>query len=314
MKKNKILIIVFKGIGDIVLTTPLVKALKELNKENEIYFLTKKFAAPILEKNPYISKIFIREEKPLMEIISSRPNIVFDFMLSSSSLAYSLFSLASKRITFHRPWNAVFYSHRIKTDFEGYTVIKRLELLRALGIDPAKFSSTMPEVYISQDEKEHIRSILKEKGLSANDKIASFDITSPRIYRQLPGDKFIALADYLSELGYKIIFHPGPGEETYVKENLSRAREKHTILEGLNLRELSALISFSSLHIGTSSAPMHIAVSFNIPTFTVYSPFTSPSSWSPNLPIHGFIQGDLDKLQFEEIKKELSSFLERNGL
>ncbi|GAB4034089.1 MAG: glycosyltransferase family 9 protein [Elusimicrobiota bacterium] len=309
MKKSKILVIVFKGIGDVILTTPLVRALKEINSENEVYFLTRKFAAPVLEKNPNLSGIFIREEKPLLKILSLKPDISIDFMLSSSSGGYCIFSGASKRLAFHRPWNGFFYNLRLKTDFEGYTVFKRLEILKLLGINPEPFHSIKPEIFLSPEEKNSMRELLKEKGLSQSDKIATFDITSPRTYRQLSGDKFASLADHASSLGYRVIFHPGPGEESYVNQVSSLCRRKHLIMQRLTLRQLAALISFSSLHVGTSSAPMHMAVSFNVPTFTVYSQFTSPKAWSPPSPMHGFIQGELEKLKKADIESGLGSFL-----
>src|SRR5210317_1442122 len=53
----KYLVIRFSSIGDIVLTTPLIRCLKEQVKGAEIHFLTKKQFVPIMEANPYIAKI-----------------------------------------------------------------------------------------------------------------------------------------------------------------------------------------------------------------------------------------------------------------
>ncbi len=53
----KFLIIRFSSIGDIVLTTPVIRCLKQQVKDAEIHFLTKQSFAPILENNPYVDKI-----------------------------------------------------------------------------------------------------------------------------------------------------------------------------------------------------------------------------------------------------------------
>ena len=53
----KILIIRFSSIGDIVLTTPVVRCIRKKYPRSEIHYLTKKPFAPILEANPYIDKI-----------------------------------------------------------------------------------------------------------------------------------------------------------------------------------------------------------------------------------------------------------------
>ena len=58
----KILIIRFSSIGDIVLTTPVVRCLK-LQLGTEVHFLTKKPFVGILKSNPYIDKVFGIEKK-----------------------------------------------------------------------------------------------------------------------------------------------------------------------------------------------------------------------------------------------------------
>ncbi len=62
------MIIRFSSIGDIVLTTPVVRCLKQQLPGNEIHFLTKKQYIPILEANPYIDKIYSIQNK-IEEII-----------------------------------------------------------------------------------------------------------------------------------------------------------------------------------------------------------------------------------------------------
>lgn len=54
----KILVIRFSSIGDIVLTSPIVRCLKKQIKNCEIHFLTKQQNAVILQNNPYISKVY----------------------------------------------------------------------------------------------------------------------------------------------------------------------------------------------------------------------------------------------------------------
>ena len=54
----KILVVRFSSIGDIVLTTPVVRILK-INKNAEVHFLTKREYSSIMENNPYIDKIHL---------------------------------------------------------------------------------------------------------------------------------------------------------------------------------------------------------------------------------------------------------------
>lgn len=60
--KTKILIIRFSSIGDIVLTTPVIRNLKLQGDDVEVHYLTKKQYAGILENNPYIDKIHVLDK------------------------------------------------------------------------------------------------------------------------------------------------------------------------------------------------------------------------------------------------------------
>lgn len=76
----KILIIRFSSIGDIVLTTPLVRCLKLQKPGVEIHYLTKKVYAPILAANPYIDKVHLLEND-LFQCIKDLQAYSFDWVI-----------------------------------------------------------------------------------------------------------------------------------------------------------------------------------------------------------------------------------------
>jgi ADP-heptose:LPS heptosyltransferase len=80
MDKVKYLIIRFSSIGDIVLTTPVVRCLKQQVKHSEIHFLTKSQYKPLLEHNPYIDQLhtFDGSFPDLAQCLSS---IEFDYII-----------------------------------------------------------------------------------------------------------------------------------------------------------------------------------------------------------------------------------------
>lgn len=77
---KKILIIRFSSIGDIVLTTPVIRCLKQQLKDSEIHFLTKEQFVPIVKANPYIDKFhFIKND--LKQILPQLKSENFDFIV-----------------------------------------------------------------------------------------------------------------------------------------------------------------------------------------------------------------------------------------
>ena len=77
---NKILIIRFSSIGDIVLTTPVIRMAKEQIENAEIHFLTKSSFRPILEKNPNIDKLHY-VDKNLIEVVRELKKENFSFII-----------------------------------------------------------------------------------------------------------------------------------------------------------------------------------------------------------------------------------------
>jgi len=304
-----ILVIVYKGIGDVLLTTPLLRALKKGIPDSRLYFLTRRPSRAILAGNPRLDGVFIREDRPLAAIRRAGIDISLDFMRSSSSGFYALFSGAKKRLAFSFPTGRLF--HNIlpaKKDTRHYTVLDRLELLEPLGVAP---DGTQPELSFLPANAARAENFLTGAGVRPGDKIITFDITSPREHRRWAPERFAALADRLSAAyGAKVVFLWGPGELDYVKAALALAREKHLLCPDFDLLDLAALIGRAFLHVGTSSAPMHIAVSQRVPTFIIYAPQNAPWSWTPPGPAHSWAQGELDALPLDEVWARLSAHVE----
>lgn len=304
-----ILIIVYKGIGDVLLTTPLLRALKKGLPDSRLYFLTRRPSLGILKNNPHLSGVFCREDGPLSAIRAAGIDISLDFMRSTSSGFYALFSGAKKRLAFSYPAGRIF--HNILPAIRpnpGYTAFDRLQLLEPLGL---LHDGPEPELYFGPENAARAETFLSGAGIRPGEFTVTLDITSPRDHRRWPRDSFITLADRLaSEFGARVVFLWGPGELDYVKAAAASARKKHLLCPDFDLLDLAALLKRSGLHVGNSSAPMHIAVSQGTPTFTVYSPRNSPASWSPPGPLHSWAQGELSSLPFETVWRRLSSHIE----
>ncbi|MCX5791125.1 MAG: glycosyltransferase family 9 protein [Elusimicrobia bacterium] len=301
-----ILIIVFKGIGDVLLTTPLVRALKKGLPDSRLYFLTRKPSRGILELNPYLDGVFYREDSPLGAIRRAGVDISMDFMRSSVSGCYSLFSGAGRRLAFSYTGGRLFYNRmQPKKEGLGYTVLDRLQFLDTLGV-PA--DGVQPDLFFRPGNAAKAEAFLAAGGVAPGAFTVTFDITSPREHRRWAPELFARLADRLArEHGAKVVFLAGPGELDYVKTALAAAEERHLPCPGFDLLDLAALAKRAGLHVGLSSAPMHIAVSQGAPTFTIYAPQNSPANWSPPGPAHAWIQGALDSLSFDEVWARLDA-------
>lgn len=78
--KTKFLILRFSSIGDIVLTTPVIRCLKQQYPDAEVHFATKKQFKVLVENNPYIDKFFLLE-KPLDAFIKNLQTENYDYVI-----------------------------------------------------------------------------------------------------------------------------------------------------------------------------------------------------------------------------------------
>lgn len=138
--KVKILIVRFSSIGDIVLTTPVIRCLKQqLEGEVEIHYVTKKAYASLLESNPYISKVHTIE-KSTNEVIKDLQNEAFDYVvdlhknLRSSRVKKKLkgFSFTFEKLNWEK-WLLV--NFKVNRMPNIHIVDRYLNSVKALGIE-----------------------------------------------------------------------------------------------------------------------------------------------------------------------------------
>jgi ADP-heptose:LPS heptosyltransferase len=291
-----------------MVTTPLLRALKKAMPDARLYFLTRRPSRKVLENNPRLDGVFYREDSPLGAIRAAGIDIAVDFMRSASSGFYTLFSGAKKRLAFNYRGGRLFYNIMPeRRGGAGYTAFDRLQLLEPLGV--AQDGPELELSFLPENERK-AADFLSGAGVKPGDFLATMDITSPREHRRWAPENFTRLADNMAEeFGARTVFLSGPGELDYVKAAMSSARQAHLICPDFDLLDLAALLKRASLHVGTSSAPMHLAVSQGAPTFTVYAPQNSPQSWSPPGPRHAWAQGELAALTFDEVWDRLRAHI-----
>ena len=101
---KKILIIRFSSIGDIVLTTPVIRCLKTQLPDAEIHYLTKKQNHSLLQENPFLTMTWLYE-KNFKELLPRLKAENFDFIVDlhkNLRSAYILFNLRKPSATFHK--------------------------------------------------------------------------------------------------------------------------------------------------------------------------------------------------------------------
>ena len=290
---ERILIIQFRMIGDVLLNTPVVRALRHHYPQSYIAYCTEPIPAGVLKVNPMLDEILLhprpatlRDEWQFIRRIRQHGfDLVVDLMGNPRSALLSLMSGARHRVAFARWPRSLCYTMLVDHRYElhEYTVEKRLRLLEPLGIHASDVSTIMT---YTPEERELVDHFLEENGVRSDDLLICIDPTSHVITRQWPAQCFSELADLLSEkLGARVCLLWGPGEKEYVAAIAAATRSKPLLNPPWELSHVAALLHRADLFVGCDSAPGHIAVSQQTPTVTVFGAQRS-ANWRPKEPQH----------------------------
>lgn len=100
-------------------------------------------------------------------------------------------------------------------------------------------------------------------------------------YKRWPVDRFAALADRFTALGFAVAVTSGPADEETVAALRAETRvARPEILEGLDLDALAAILGDARLFVGNDSGVTHLAALLDVPTVALFGPF-DPSYWAP---------------------------------
>src|SRR6185437_7139558 len=137
LQMPKILVLRFSSIGDIVLTTPVLRCLKQqLNAE--VHFCTKKTYYPLLEHNPYISKCYLLEDK-LSDLTKQLKAENYDYVIDlHNNLRTRMVKLAlrKKAYTFNKlNWQKwVYVNFKINLLPDVHIVDRYMDTLKVLKV------------------------------------------------------------------------------------------------------------------------------------------------------------------------------------
>lgn len=308
----RILIIQLRRIGDVLMCTPAVRALREHFPQSHMAFLVEDQCSDLLSLNPHLDEVIAVDRdryrnpfywlKKIRQIRKGRPDLVIDFLGNPRSAYISFLSGARRRVGYDIPGRRLFYNTLIRDDPTGvYSAAYKLRVLRHLGIES---SDVRLDFSVSGDAKTFAERFFRECGVDQNRLVLSISPTSRRRFRRWPPERFARLADWLiSHLRAQVVLLWGPGEKKVVQEVRGQMKERPIVSpETKNLLQLGAIIERCDLHIGNDNGTKHVAVAVGKPTITIYGP-EDPRSWTyPDRLRHRFLKAQTDCPDCEKIK------------
>ena len=296
MEPSSFLVIQLRQIGDVVLTTPIPRILKEARPGCRVAFLTERPSDQLLEGNPHIDEILLNDRRaPWWQTLrlggrlrGRRFDVVLDFMGNPRSAILSCLSGAATRISYRAPGRGVLYTHRV-SGAGGYAVEIKKNLLEPLGIRSAW---ERPEIFLTPEEKGWARSERQRLLGGRHDRLVTVDPSHRRVTRRWPADHYGKLCAWMAGQGWTPVVLWGPGEEGVARAVVEASGARAVPAPATTLRQMAGLIGAADLHVGNCSAPRHIAVAVGTPSFTILG--STSAGWTHPAAEHTQIALGLD--------------------
>ncbi len=280
---KKILVVTLSNIGDVVLTLPVIGALRENFKDATIDVVAGPRATELFEADPRIGKLYVYDKSStlaskimlLARLRRNRYDLLVDLRNSLFGLfAGARFSPAEAGLCNKKPKGGTGkVCHKID---EHLAKIRDLAPFFEKGLDLAADGGPYP-VWIGREDSERASRLLTEKGILSDDKYICVSPGAKSHIKRWREDGFAGACDMLIDaFKVKIMFVGDASDKEICEKILAKMRNYAVSAAGLtNLRELAYIIKRSQLLVTNDSAPLHIAGSVGTPAVAIFGPTDS---------------------------------------
>jgi len=346
-KPMKFLVIRFRQMGDAVLATSLLNAIKDNFPDAEVHFVLNEVIAPLFANHPSVDRVvtFSNNErhKSLIYLAKiwrlmrrERYDVIIDMRSTVNTLPFSLFSPCSRfRIGLRKPYTRMAFNYLISPCSPFTSVVEHdVHMLTPLQVvKPLKLDASI-SLHITDDERIDYSSYLAAQGIDTAKPLLLCGVVSKLAFKCWPREFMV---EVLRRIMYafpqlQLVFNYAPGYEAESAHNiykeLGEPLQVFIDVQAPSMRQLVALASCSTAYFGNEGGARHIVQSVGVPSLVVVSPNVSKYNWLPKSDIEavGIAPADvlspdlLETLSYDEryravtpdiVWRQLRPFLER---
>jgi predicted lipopolysaccharide heptosyltransferase III len=296
----KILLLQLKRIGDLILTTPVVAALRDRFPEADVTMVVSSECADLLPAISGVDRILmarrnVRDLAPFLTVAGKKFDYCIDFTRNDRSAFLAFLSRARRRIVSYRVRDQSKSRARLYTDFvdvrmrDSHTIDYHLSLLEPLGIRGVSRSLRLEVPEWAREKADAIR-----RSCKISKPCVVLHPGSARKEKLWEARRWARVIEWLGRAGdFDLVLTSGTSnhEQAHIAAIKNQTRRRIIDLSGkTDLLALAALIGKAPLLVTVDSAPMHLAAAAHTPQVILFGP-TNPFHWrpreSPALVLHG---------------------------
>ena len=261
-KFNKILIIRFSSLGDVLLTTPLIRTIKSLYPHLKIDFIVRKEYESTLVNNPHIDKLLTLERnynntETRSQIIDSNYDLIIDLQNNLRSRRL-IRNSSSKIVRYKKP-----YLNRI------LLVNFKINRFKEIIPIPVRYANSIPDFVLDNKGLELFISPTNFTKIK-EDNFIGLCPGSRHITKMWPKEYFIELGNELIKMNYNIALIGGRDDLEICEEISSKIKGSINLSNNNDLLELAANMNKCKAIICNDSGLMHTALAVEIPVVSIF--------------------------------------------
>ena len=287
---NRILIIRVAPLGETVLTTPVIRALRQHFREAHIAYMVAPTREDLVSANPHLNEVLTYQAsvpKLIYQIARRKFQMVVILQPTFRLVLHTFLSRIPLRVGFET--NAAgkkLLNIAVPNNTAQHETQRYLDVVRALGV---KIKDDEPEVFVNSDGKAWIDNFLKIKKFDDGKPIIGLNPGAATVYRRWDAANFAALGDRLHETySAHIVITTGPREGGLADQVAEQMVYSPLIVSQATPMQLAALLQRCSLYISNDTGPMHLSTAVKTPTVALFGA-SNLTQWAPPWDKHAVV-------------------------
>jgi lipopolysaccharide heptosyltransferase II len=291
----KVLLVRLRLIGDVMFTTPIVRALRRQYPDAHISYLVEALAAPVLRGNPHLDDLIVAPKRSgaarlgddlalAWRLNRSRFDVAIDLHGGPRAAWLTWATGAPMRIGYTIAGRSWMYTHVVPRAADltpRHSVLNQWDLLEPLGVPPCDPAADPLDMPADPAAAERVEQLLHAAGFRAGrHSLVVIHVSAGNPFRRWPAEAFASLtADLVRRDPHRwVVLSSGPSDRAAAAAIAAAARDRlgaptAAILHpDLDVAELRAIIARAAVYIGGDSGPLHIAATTSTPVVALLGP------------------------------------------
>ncbi len=252
-KTNKILIIRLSSLGDILLTTPIIRAIKTQFSQIKIDMLIREEYADVIKLNPYIDKkiLFKKDDNSNVVLIDQLRNNSYDLVVDLQN------NLRSKKVASSLKVNSVKFDKR---SFDKFLLVNfKINKLREAPSIPIRYACTIQNLKLDEQGLDLFTDKSANTELIGKNNLIGFCPGARHFTKRWPREYFIELGNNLTQNGYRIVLFGGKIDKEICEEIKTKIKGAINLSGNDDLLQTAADMKLCKAVVCNDSGLMHTA-------------------------------------------------------